>query len=85
MYHIISSLIMRLVPIHIHNQGYTQKTPQEKINTKQILKLTEETISKNYIMADCCIPFRVTTYWDTSTSKTVLSSTSANAPFAHPP
>ena len=26
------------------------------------------------------IPFRVTTYWDTSTSKTVLSSTSANAP-----
>ena len=57
-----------------------EKTPQEKINTKQILKLTEETISKNYIMADCCIPFRVTTYWDTSTSKTVLSSTSANAP-----
>ena len=32
------------------------KTPQEKINTKQILKLTEETISKNYIMADCCHP-----------------------------
>ena len=33
-----------------------EKTPQEKINTKQILKLTEETISKNYIMADCCHP-----------------------------
>ena len=29
---------------------------QEKINTKQILKLTEETIQKNYIMADCCHP-----------------------------
>ena len=33
-----------------------EKTSQEKINTKQILKLTEETISKNYIMADCCHP-----------------------------
>ena len=33
-----------------------EKTPQEKINTKQILKLTEETISKNYIMAECCHP-----------------------------
>lgn len=27
-----------------------------KINTKQILKLTEEAISKNYIMAECCHP-----------------------------
>ena len=33
-----------------------EKVPQEKINTKQILKLTEETIQKNYIMADCCHP-----------------------------
>lgn len=33
-----------------------EKLPQEKINTKQILKLTEETISKNYIMAPCCHP-----------------------------
>ena len=31
-------------------------TPAEKINTKQILKLTEEAISKNYIMAECCHP-----------------------------
>ena len=31
-------------------------TPQEKINTKQILKLTEEAIQKNYIMAECCHP-----------------------------
>ena len=53
-----------------------EKTPQEKINTKQILKLTEETI----LWPTVAIPFRVTTYWDTSTSKTVLSSTSANAP-----
>ena len=30
--------------------------PQEKINTKQILKLTEEAIKKNYIMAECCHP-----------------------------
>lgn len=28
----------------------------ERINPKQILKLTEETISKDYIMADCCHP-----------------------------
>ncbi len=33
-----------------------EKVPAEKINTKQILKLTEETISKNYIMAECCNP-----------------------------
>ena len=30
--------------------------PTDKINTKQILKLTEETIQKNYIMAECCHP-----------------------------
>ena len=29
---------------------------KEKINTKQILKLTEEHIQKNYIMAECCHP-----------------------------
>ncbi|WP_291528469.1 RelA/SpoT family protein [Bacteroides sp. UBA939] len=35
-----------------------EKTPQEKekINTKKILKLTEENIQKNYIMAECCHP-----------------------------
>ena len=35
-----------------------EKVPQEKekINTKQILKLTEENIQKNYIMAECCHP-----------------------------
>jgi len=33
-----------------------QKAPQEKISTKQILKLTEEAISKEYIMAECCHP-----------------------------
>ena len=37
-------------------QPSEDKAPQEKINTKQILKLTEETIQKNYIMADCCHP-----------------------------
>ncbi|WP_321333153.1 RelA/SpoT family protein [uncultured Bacteroides sp.] len=30
--------------------------PQEKINPKEVLKLTEETILKNYIIADCCHP-----------------------------
>ena len=37
-----------------------EKVPQEKekINTKQILKLTEENIQKNYIMAECCHPIR---------------------------
>ena len=34
----------------------SKPTPAEKINTKQILKLTEEAISKNYIMAECCHP-----------------------------
>ena len=29
---------------------------KEKINTKQIQKLTEENIQKNYIMAECCHP-----------------------------
>ena len=29
---------------------------KEKINTKQILKLTEENIQKNYIIAECCHP-----------------------------
>ena len=29
---------------------------KEKINTKQLLKLTEENIQKNYIMAECCHP-----------------------------
>ena len=29
---------------------------KEKINTKQILKLTEENIQKNYMMAECCHP-----------------------------
>ncbi len=33
-----------------------KKGKAEKINTKQILKLTEEAISNNYIMADCCHP-----------------------------
>lgn len=30
--------------------------PQEKINPKQVLKLTDEDIQKKYIMADCCHP-----------------------------
>ena len=29
---------------------------EKKINTKEILKLTEEAISKDYIMAECCHP-----------------------------
>ncbi len=29
---------------------------KEKINTKKVLKLTEESIRDNYIMADCCHP-----------------------------
>lgn len=32
------------------------KSETEKIDTKEILKLTEESIRKNYIMADCCNP-----------------------------
>ena len=31
---------------------------KEKINTKQILKLTEENIQKNYIIAECCHPIQ---------------------------
>lgn len=35
-----------------------EKEPQEKekINTKQILKLTEDALQKKYIMAECCHP-----------------------------
>ena len=35
-----------------------EKEPQEKekINPKQVLKLTEESLQKKYIMADCCHP-----------------------------
>lgn len=33
-----------------------EKAIPEKIDTKKILKLTEEAISKEYIMADCCHP-----------------------------
>ena len=33
-----------------------EKGQAEKIDTKKILKLTEEAISKEYIMADCCHP-----------------------------
>lgn len=33
-----------------------EKALPEKIDTKKILKLTEEAISKEYIMADCCHP-----------------------------
>ena len=40
-----------------HETVAGEKQPAgEAINTKQILKLTEEAISKNYIMADCCHP-----------------------------
>ncbi len=38
------------------NASVEAKEPQGKINPKEILKLTEETISKDYIMADCCHP-----------------------------
>lgn len=37
-------------------QEEAEPKSQEKISTKQILKLTEEAISKEYIMADCCHP-----------------------------
>ena len=33
-----------------------EKTAEQDIDTQQILKLTEESIKKNYIMADCCHP-----------------------------
>ncbi len=35
-----------------------EKEPQEKekINPKQVLKLTEESLQKKYIMAECCHP-----------------------------
>ena len=33
-----------------------QAKEKEKVNPKEILKLTEESLQKNYIMADCCHP-----------------------------
>lgn len=43
-----------------------EKEPQEKekINPKQVLKLTEESLQKKYIMAECCHPIPGVTYWD---------------------
>ncbi len=35
---------------------FVEERPKEKINTKKILKLTEDAIQKNYIMATCCCP-----------------------------
>ena len=41
-----------------NKEAAVEKEPQEKeqINPKQILKLTEESIQKNYLMAGCCHP-----------------------------
>ncbi|MEG0463894.1 RelA/SpoT family protein [Bacteroides sp.] len=41
-----------------NKEAAAEKEPQEKepINPKQILKLTEESIQKNYLMAECCHP-----------------------------
>jgi GTP pyrophosphokinase len=33
-----------------------EEEPEEKINTKEVMKLTEEAIEKRYVMADCCHP-----------------------------
>lgn len=49
--------------------------PQEKINPKKVLKLTEETLQKNYIMAGCCHPIPgddVLGYMDDNTEKVVI-------------
>ena len=56
---------------------------KEKINTKQILKLTEENIQKNYIMAECCHPIPGDEYWDIWTKTTVSLSTNASVPLPH--
>ncbi len=37
-------------------KGAEEEKPADGINTKKVLKLTEETISKDYIMAECCNP-----------------------------
>ena len=41
-----------------HQEKPEEKEPQEKekINPKEILKLTEESLQKKYIMAECCHP-----------------------------
>jgi GTP pyrophosphokinase len=33
-----------------------EEQPQEKINTKEVMRLTEDAIEKRYVMADCCHP-----------------------------
>lgn len=33
-----------------------EEQPKEKINPKKILKITDDTLQKNYIMATCCCP-----------------------------
>ena len=39
-----------------NEEKFAEKNTQEKIDTKKILKLTEEAISKEYLMAPCCHP-----------------------------
>lgn len=40
----------------LNEEKSAEKNTQEKIDTKKILKLTEEAISKEYLMAPCCHP-----------------------------
>ena len=37
-------------------QEHKEEAPKETINPKEVLKLTEESLQKKYIMADCCHP-----------------------------
>ncbi|MBE6287744.1 MAG: bifunctional (p)ppGpp synthetase/guanosine-3',5'-bis(diphosphate) 3'-pyrophosphohydrolase [Mediterranea massiliensis] len=51
----------KLIPFAFGNKEHEEKEeknelPKEKINTKEILKLTEEGIKKKHTMADCCHP-----------------------------
>ena len=56
-----------------------EKEPQEKekINPKEVLKLTEESLQKKYIMAECCHPIPGE-YWDMWMKTTGSLSTNAN-------
>ncbi|NDV57221.1 bifunctional (p)ppGpp synthetase/guanosine-3',5'-bis(diphosphate) 3'-pyrophosphohydrolase [Bacteroides sp. 519] len=38
------------------NAAANEEEPVEKINPKKILKLTDDTLQKNYVMATCCCP-----------------------------
>ena len=59
--------------------GRERTAGKEKINPKEILKLTEESLQKKYIMAECCHPIPGDDVWVTLMKTTALLFINASA------